>query len=333
MILFQWILHTLQSRLFTKSPRSTTRPLYFWCFASNSAFFRWQMSINDAKNVQFCPHSLLQRPPHFCFWLASIFSIFPSLREFHGVILDFLGTWNTILIIHFPNNVIGHWHKDDPVLELFGLKVLSRQVFLGLLKNRQWWKYWEIFSSRIQSLLHRFPLLLGKTNATWVLPLDLSIFLSLPQMSISVARWIFFFVSLCFQINLLFALDFVQIPCWDCLELYPFVVHCGFCIRNVHHLWRRNKLMYQVIMWHRSKSFACNVVFMIFGRKRFHSLPCGFRRIHSSTINCFGNSSRMLFPTSQHSWCHLEICYKAWLVPQVFPVVSGCLGILRHPDR
>ena len=31
------------------SPRSTTRPLYFWCFVSNSAFFRWQMSINDAK--------------------------------------------------------------------------------------------------------------------------------------------------------------------------------------------------------------------------------------------------------------------------------------------
>ena len=34
---------------FTISPRRTTRPLYFWCFASNSAFFRWQMSINDAK--------------------------------------------------------------------------------------------------------------------------------------------------------------------------------------------------------------------------------------------------------------------------------------------
>ena len=25
---------------FTMSPRTTTRPLYFWCFASNSAFFR-----------------------------------------------------------------------------------------------------------------------------------------------------------------------------------------------------------------------------------------------------------------------------------------------------
>ena len=31
------------------SARSTTLSLYFWCFASKSAFFRWQMSINDAK--------------------------------------------------------------------------------------------------------------------------------------------------------------------------------------------------------------------------------------------------------------------------------------------
>ena len=31
------------------SPRSTTRLLYFWCFVSNSAFFKWQMSISEAK--------------------------------------------------------------------------------------------------------------------------------------------------------------------------------------------------------------------------------------------------------------------------------------------
>ena len=34
---------------FTVSPRSTTRPLYFWRFASNSAFFKWHMSISEAK--------------------------------------------------------------------------------------------------------------------------------------------------------------------------------------------------------------------------------------------------------------------------------------------
>ena len=34
---------------FTKSPRSTTRPLYFWCFASDSAFFKWQMSSSEPR--------------------------------------------------------------------------------------------------------------------------------------------------------------------------------------------------------------------------------------------------------------------------------------------
>ena len=31
------------------SPRSTTRPLYFWCFVSNSAFFKWHIFISEAK--------------------------------------------------------------------------------------------------------------------------------------------------------------------------------------------------------------------------------------------------------------------------------------------
>ena len=34
---------------FTISSRSTTRSLYFWCFASNSAFFKWHMPISEAK--------------------------------------------------------------------------------------------------------------------------------------------------------------------------------------------------------------------------------------------------------------------------------------------
>ena len=103
-----------------------------------------------------------------------------SFREFQRIILDFLGFRNTILIIlsFTPINVVEHWHEDDPVLELFGLNVLSRQVFLDLLKKRQWRKSWK-FSPRIQLLLHRFPLLLGKTDTSWVLPLDLPILLSL----------------------------------------------------------------------------------------------------------------------------------------------------------
>ena len=34
---------------FTMSPRSTTLPLYFWSWGTNSKFLRWQRSISDAK--------------------------------------------------------------------------------------------------------------------------------------------------------------------------------------------------------------------------------------------------------------------------------------------
>ena len=40
-------------------PRSTTRPLYFWSFGSNS-FLRWQMSTNVAKWTFFLPLFVLQ---------------------------------------------------------------------------------------------------------------------------------------------------------------------------------------------------------------------------------------------------------------------------------
>ena len=36
----------------------------------------------------------------------------------------------------------------------------------------------------------------------------------------------FLFVSLCFQDDFLLALDFLQLPCWDCLELLPLLNHC-----------------------------------------------------------------------------------------------------------
>ena len=36
---------------FTISPRSTTRPLYFWCFVSNSAFFKLQRSISEEERT------------------------------------------------------------------------------------------------------------------------------------------------------------------------------------------------------------------------------------------------------------------------------------------
>ena len=51
-------------------------------------------------------------------------------------------------------------------------------------------------------------------------------------------------VSLCFQNNFLFALNFLQLPCWIRFELLPFLVHCCFRIRNSHRLEHRNKLLH-----------------------------------------------------------------------------------------
>ena len=56
----------------------------------------------------------------------------------------------------------------------------------------------------------------------------------------------FIFVSLCFQNNLPPALDFLQLPCWDCREFFPFLVHCSFCIQNLHYLRHRNKFVKQI---------------------------------------------------------------------------------------
>ena len=42
MILVQWILRKNLNRLLQYH-------LFFWCFASNSAFFKWHMSISEAK--------------------------------------------------------------------------------------------------------------------------------------------------------------------------------------------------------------------------------------------------------------------------------------------
>ena len=104
-------------------------------------------------------------------------------------------------------------------------------------------------------------------------------------MSINEAKWTLFFVSLCFQNNLLFGLDFSQLPCWNCLELFPFLVHGSLCIWNIHRLWHRDELMHQIIMCHRSESFLGNAIFMGFGLQRFCSLSRRLVRFHHTTIH------------------------------------------------
>ena len=54
------------------------------------------------------------------------------------------------------------------------------------------------------------------------------------------------------------------------------LVHCSFCIRNLHRLWHRNKLAHHVVMCQRSKSFTSSAIFMNLGLQRFCSLSRGF---------------------------------------------------------
>ena len=44
---------------------------------------------------------------------------------------------------------------------------------------------------------------------------------------------------------------------------------------------------------------ACNLVFVIFRWRRFHSLPCGFVRFHHTTISCLWNLVRCIQLRSQ----------------------------------
>ena len=61
-------------------------------------------------------------------------------------------------------------------------------------------------------------------------------------------------------------------------------------------------------MWHRSKSFVCNVVFKIFRLRRFHSLPLGFSNFATTFVMPLGD----LF--ARHGWCHRSF----QLSPRIF---------------
>ena len=143
-------------------------------------------------------------------------------------------------------------------------------------------------------------------------------------MTINGAKWTFLLISLCFQNNLLFALDFFQIPYWNCLELFPFLVHGSFCIRNLHRLWQWDELVHQIIMCHRSDTFSSNEIFMHFELQRFCSLSRGLMRFHQITIHifeflffaivlCHFGDTRMLHvhPLAWHGWCHRSFQFSS----------------------
>ena len=85
------------------------------------------------------------------------------------------------------------------------------------------------------------------------------------------------------------------------------------------------------------KPFACNVVFMIWGLRRFHSLPCGFMRFHFSTINRFrsllttGAQSKPLQYAHRRSDSRKILAEAVVAIPQSFRKLNVC--ILFHCFR
>ena len=51
-----------------------------------------------------------------------------------------------------------------------------------------------------------------------------------------------------------------------------------------HGMWHRDELVHQVVMRHRSGSFACTVIFMVFGLRGIMTLSRGIMRFHSTTV-------------------------------------------------
>ena len=97
------------------SPRSTSRPLYFWYWGSNSEFLRWQRSISDATWT-FLPLFLASS----IFWLSSaampvfssIFHSFSTAAFASGILMleasefTYVPCCNDLIIDSFCSDVI-----------------------------------------------------------------------------------------------------------------------------------------------------------------------------------------------------------------------------------
>ena len=126
-----------------------------------------------------------------------------------------------------------------------------------------------------------------------------------------------------------------ELPGWNRFELFPFLVHCCFRLRNFHRLRHRNKLANHIVMWHRSNPFACHVVFKIFSLRRFRSLPSGFMRFHDAFMNRFWSlfgcnlqlrnhfRDAIWRSFTRHAWCHRSFQFS----PRIFEDFFVCFVI------
>ena len=71
---------------------------------------------------------------------------------------------NLTVSLSCPINIVEHWQENDPISEFFRINVPFLQIILDLLKNLQWCKSWKKHSTRIQLLLHWFPVILKRSG-------------------------------------------------------------------------------------------------------------------------------------------------------------------------
>ena len=72
------------------------------------------------------------------------------------------------------------------------------------------------------------------------------------------------FCLLCFEITSFLPLTFSSSHAGVVSSFLHSLSTAAFSSGIFHHLWHKNELVHHVVMCHRSFSFACNVVFVIF---------------------------------------------------------------------
>ena len=144
-------------------------------------------------------------------------------------------------------------------------------------------------------------------------------------MSINEAKWTLMLSLYASRMTSFLLLTFLKSHAGIVSSFFPFLVHCNFCIPNLHGLWHRDELMHQIIMCHRDESSSSNAIFMCFGLQRFCSLSRRLVGFHPTVIHCFEllfiaiflfymrcHDAKMLFvPLATHGWCHRSFQFSS----------------------
>ena len=151
---------------------------------------------------------------------------------------------------------------------------------------------------------------------------------------------VYFRLSLCASRTTSFLLlNFSSCHAGFVSSFFPFPARCSFYVRNLHCLRHGNKFVNQIVVDHRSATFACNAIIVFCRQRRFHSLPCGFMRFHFFNHKSFFEicwdaipalqplcGAGLSVPFEKHCWCQRPFqCY-----PRIF---ESFFVILVIPDQ